>query len=167
VPIINNLTPELLALKSHDIVHTKKSHDIVRRRNEQPLNGNKSWPSDHNWHAGAEGKRMSMVASDATCEAIDIRFPEATMSTIGWPQPQVSVALLASVNDVMTFTSLPERLGLARKISLHPARRCKTVQKRTIFVPHKPLHPSLRGRGLSIGALDSLNSSSPLHPRHR
>jgi hypothetical protein len=44
-----------------------------------------------------------MVASDATCEAIDIRFPEATMSMIGWPQPQVSVARLASVNDVMTF----------------------------------------------------------------
>jgi len=49
---------------------------------------------------------MSMVASDATCEAIDIRFPEATMSMIGWPQPQVSVARLASVNDVMTFVYL-------------------------------------------------------------
>jgi len=55
---------------------------------------------------------MSIVASDATCEAIDIRFLEATMSTIGWPQPQVSVALLASVNDVMTFVPVNDVVAL-------------------------------------------------------
>ena len=53
-----------------------------------------------------------MVASDATCEAIDIRFPEATMTMIGWPRPQVSTALLACVNDVMTFLSVNDVVTL-------------------------------------------------------
>ena len=55
---------------------------------------------------------MSMVASDATCEAIDIRFPEATMSMIGWPQPPVSVVLFAGVSDVMTFVPVNDVVTL-------------------------------------------------------
>ena len=44
---------------------------------------------------------MSMVASGATCEAIDIGFTGATMAMIEWPHREAHVGFRSNVNDVV------------------------------------------------------------------
>jgi hypothetical protein len=69
--------------------------------NAQPRKSNKALPFDHNRQAPAEVKPMSMVASGATCEAIDIGFTGATMAMIEWPHREAHVGFRSSLNDVV------------------------------------------------------------------
>ncbi len=43
---------------------------------------------------------MSMVAFGATCGAIDIGFPGATMAMIAWPHSKTGLRSRSNVNDV-------------------------------------------------------------------
>ena len=62
----------------------------------------------------AEGKPMSRVAPDATCEALDTGFPEATMDVNGWLESLFEQVVYFTVYDVVTLLSVYYVLNFVR-----------------------------------------------------